>query len=81
MDERRGQPRMRRLKEARIVFNGNKSVLSCVVRDATAEGARVTVGEPYLIPFEFDFVVGSGPARHARKVWVRQNQMGLKFIG
>lgn len=79
-DENRRTVRMRRLKEARLVFNNRQSVMSCIVRDASKFGARVTIGEPYLVPFEFDFLTPGETPRQARKVWVRQNEMGLQFI-
>lgn len=79
MDDKRDETRMRRLKEGRIVFNNKKSVMSCIVRDASNTGARVTVGEPYLVPHEFELLVQGGEPRHARKIWIRQNEMGLQF--
>jgi hypothetical protein len=79
MDEKRTAPRMRRLKEARIIFNGRKSVISCLVRDATETGARVAVGEPYLVPQDFEFAMHGQPVRRARRIWVRQKEMGLSF--
>ena len=79
MDDKREQTRMRRLKEGRLVFNGKKSVMSCIVSDASNCGARVTVGEPYLVPYEFDFLMIGQPTRPARKIWVRNNEMGVQF--
>lgn len=80
MDEKRKLPRMRRLKEGHIYFNDKKSVMNCIVRDASEAGARVTVGEPYLLPAEFEFVMNGIPARRARKVWVKQNEIGIEFL-
>ncbi|MCB1377643.1 MAG: hypothetical protein KDK89_04625 [Alphaproteobacteria bacterium] len=80
MDNKREQTRMRRLKEGRIIFNNRRSVMSCIVRDASNCGARVAVGEPYLVPHEFEFSVQGENARRARKIWIRQNEMGLQFL-
>lgn len=80
MDNKREEPRMRRLKEGRIIFNSKKSLMSCIVRDASSTGARVTVGEPYLVPHEFEFAVQGQTPRPARKIWIRQNEMGLQFL-
>ena len=80
MDDKRKTQRMRRLKDACIYFNGKKSMMNCVVRDVSETGARVTVGEPYLIPTEFELAIKGSPARPARKVWVKQNEMGIEFI-
>jgi hypothetical protein len=79
MDENRKTARQKRLKEGRLVFSNKRSVMSCIVRDASRFGARVTIGEPYLVPYEFDFQVADEAPRPARKVWVRQNEMGLEF--
>lgn len=79
MNDNRQTARMRRLKEGRVVFNGKRSVMSCIVRDASKFGARVTIGEPYLVPHEFEFVVTGEEPRAARKVWIRNNEMGLEF--
>ena len=79
MDNKRDVVRMRRLKEARLIFNNKQSVMSCVLRDASNCGARVTIGEPYLVPYEFDFALTGQPVRPARKIWVKQNEMGLQF--
>jgi two-component system cell cycle response regulator len=81
MDENRKEARSKRLKEGRLVFNNKRSVMSCIVRDATKFGARVTIGEPYLVPFEFEFGTGDGELKPARKVWIRKNEMGLQFVG
>ena len=79
MDDNRKTARTKRLKEGRLVFNNKRSVMSCVVRDASKFGARVTIGEPFLVPFEFEFTVAGEDPKPARKVWVRNNEMGLEF--
>ncbi len=53
--------------------------MSCIVRDVNKFGARVTIGEPYLVPYEFEFTVSGEPPRMARKVWIREKEMGLQF--
>lgn len=79
MNDNRQAIRTRRLKEGRIVFNNRQSVMSCIVRDASKFGARITIGEPYLVPHEFEFLVAGDPPRHARKIWIASNEMGLQF--
>ena len=79
MTNNRQSERMRRLKEGRVVFNHRNSVMSCIVRDASKFGARITIGEPYLVPHEFELAVSGGEPRPARKVWIRNNEMGLQF--
>jgi hypothetical protein len=79
MDDNRSSTRQRRLKEGRLVFNHRASVMSCVVRDESKFGARVSVGEPYLVPYEFEFGLVGTELRQARKIWVSRNEMGLQY--
>jgi hypothetical protein len=80
MDDRRTNLRMRRLKEGRLVFNGKKSLMSCMVRDATASGARLLIGEPYLVPPLFHVsIAGEAQDRPAERIWMRENEMGIRF--
>lgn len=79
-DDNRQTTRMKRLKEGRLIFKNKRSVMSCIVRDASKFGARVAIGEPYLVPFEFEFCMAGEEPRAARKIWIRQNEMGLQFI-
>jgi len=51
--EKRQSPRVRRLKEARVVSLGGKMVITCKVRDVSQTGARLKVGESFLIPHRF----------------------------
>jgi hypothetical protein len=77
--ELRNLPRARRLKEGRVMFNDKKSVMSCLVRDFTEDGARLRTGEPYLVPEFFDFTMAGGKARPARKIWNSTTEMGISF--
>ena len=80
MDDNRQTVRMRRLKEGRVIFNKRQSVMSCIVRDASKFGARLTIGEPYLVPHEFEFLVAGEEPKPARKIWIRDNEMGVEFL-
>jgi len=81
MDEKRSTPRMRRLKEGRIVFNGKKSLMSVKVRDVGPKGARLICGEPYLAPLQFEVLVnGEAQSRRAERVWIKGNEMGVRYL-
>jgi len=71
--------RQRRLKEARVIFNGKKSVLSCLLRDASETGFRIKIGEPYRVPDIFELEVYGQPVRTARKVWIGPDELGAAF--
>ena len=75
----RASIRQRRLKEARVIFNGKKSVLSCLLRDASETGFRIKIGEPYRVPDIFELEVFGQPPRPARKVWIGRDELGAAF--
>jgi hypothetical protein len=77
--QKRISVRQRRLKEGRIIFNGKKSVMSCVVRDVSTSGFRVKIGEPYRVADIFEIIIGSEPPRPARKVWIGTDELGAAF--
>jgi hypothetical protein len=72
--------RMSRLKDACLVFNGRKSVMNCTVRNASEQGAKLLMAEPYLVPAEFELAISGTDVRLARKVWFKENEMGVKFL-
>ena len=80
MSEQRQAIRMRRLKEARLVFNGRKSVMNCTVRNASGLGVKLAMAEPFMVPAEFELTVSGANARPARKVWFKDGEMGVKFL-
>ena len=80
MSEHRQAKRMRRLKDARLVFNGRKSVMNCTVRNASAEGAKLTMAEPHMVPAEFELTISGTAPRLARKIWFKEDGMGVKFL-
>jgi hypothetical protein len=84
MENRRSEPRHRRLKGGRIVFasgHAGQSVLTCTVRDISAHGARLQLGEAHLAPEEFLVSVpGEIEDRPARRVWIHKNEVGVRFI-
>jgi hypothetical protein len=80
MDERRASPRQRRLNGAKIVFNNNSSVIDCIVRDLSSQGARLLVTSPVGIPDRFDLRIDRNGACHPSKVtWRANDQIGVSF--
>jgi hypothetical protein len=53
MDEKRRSPRRRVLKSATIVFNHNRSVVSCILRNLSDDGALLKVENSVTIPERF----------------------------
>jgi len=78
--ERRASPRQRRLNGAKIVFNNNSSVIDCIVRDLSSQGARLLVASPVGIPDRFDLRIDRNAACHPSKVtWRANDQIGVSF--
>jgi hypothetical protein len=81
MGERRVSPRQRRLNGAKIVFNNDSSVIDCVVRDLSPQGARLLVASPVGIPGQFDLRIERNGVCHPSKVaWRANNQIGVMFL-
>jgi PilZ domain-containing protein len=78
MDERRANPRARRLKPGKIVLNDGKSVFDCSVRNVSATGACLLVGNGFLLPGEFKLTL-DGDTKRCDVIWRRPDRMGVTF--
>ena len=78
MEERRASPRARRLKAGKIVLNDGRSVFECSVRNVSATGACLLVGNGFLIPGDFKLML-DGDTRRCDVVWRRPDRMGVSF--
>jgi hypothetical protein len=78
--DRRSERRNHSLKGARIVFNHGSSSFSCVVRDLSADGAKLVVSSVIGIPRAFDlrFDDGTQP-RHCSVQWASEKTIGVHF--
>lgn len=84
MDEQRRAERRPETLPAMISFRDSRKSptnLPCLVQDQSSEGARVMMREPHVVPFEFYFTMAGAKPRLARKVWVKQSEMGLQYSG
>jgi hypothetical protein len=78
MTERRRHPRLRTYIGAQIVFNQRRSVLDCLVRNLTAEGARVEFTNTALVPEAFDLVLPHrDETHHVRVRWRARDVAGV----
>ena len=57
LQERRRLTRKRTLKGGRIVFNNGRSVIDCVVRNMTPQGALLTLPSILGVPKTFDLYI------------------------
>ena len=81
MGERRASLRQRRLNGAKIVFNNNASVIDCVVRDVSLEGAQLLVASSIGVPDSFDLRINRNDSHHPSKVaWKSNDRIGVIFL-
>ncbi len=80
MKERRALVRQRTLIKGRIYFNNRLSSMECIVRDITANGARLEFSENVTLPDAFELYI---PNRHeyfhARVEWRRGSNLGISW--
>jgi len=78
MEERRKYPRTE-INDLAYVSEGG-SIISCVVRNISPEGAAIDVEDPAFVPPRFRLVMADGTAVHECSVtWIQKKRMGLTF--
>ncbi len=81
MDERRREPRNRRLKGGTIIFNNRSSTMDCQLRDMTAHGAKLRCPNTFGLPDEFELSFpGAIERRWGRKAWQRYDEIGVELL-
>jgi hypothetical protein len=79
MEEKRKHPRTE-INEPAYVSSGG-SVMSCMVRNISVEGAAIDVENPAFVPPQFRLVMASDSSvRECRVTWIQQNRIGLTFV-
>jgi hypothetical protein len=79
MDERRKHPRTV-VEQPGYVSSGG-SVMSCMVRNISPEGAAIEVDNPAFVPQRFRLVIaGGGAVYECRIAWIQKNRIGLNFV-
>ena len=79
MEEKRKYPRTE-VNELAYVSSGG-SVMSCVVRNISIEGAAIDVENPAFVPQQFRLVMANdSSARECRVAWIQQNRIGVSFV-
>ena len=78
MDEKRKHPRTEINEPAYVSAGG--SVISCVVRNISAEGAAIDVANPAFVPARFRLVMAKDSSvRECSIAWIQQNRIGVSF--
>ncbi len=80
MDEKRKHPRTE-IDEAAYISSGG-SVMRCVVRNISLEGAAIDVENPAFVPPRFRLVMAkdSSIIHECRIAWIQKNRIGLTFM-
>ena len=82
MPERRRTIRNRSYLGGVIAFNKRRSTMDCLVRNVSAEGAKVAFTGTAVLPDAFDLEVPQKERTfRARLVWRRENEAGIAFVG
>jgi hypothetical protein len=80
MEEKRKHPRTE-VNEPAFVTSGG-SVMHCVVRNISPEGAAIDVENPAFVPRRFRLVMAndSSIVHECRVAWIQKNRIGLTFV-
>jgi PilZ domain len=80
MEERRKHPRTE-IDEPAYVSSGG-SVMRCIVRNISPEGAAIEVENPAFVPQRFRLVMAnnSSVVHECRIAWIQKNRIGLTFV-
>ncbi len=74
--------RQRVLKDGKIVFNSNSSIIDCTIRDMSETGARIICDHPEGVPDECRLVtLRDNMIRDVRVMWRRGDKLGIRFTG
>jgi hypothetical protein len=79
MEEKRKYLRTE-IDEPAYVSSGG-SVMPCVVRNISREGAAIDVDNPAFVPRHFRLVMANDPSivHECRVAWIQKNRIGLTF--
>ncbi|MGB3502255.1 MAG: PilZ domain-containing protein [Mesorhizobium sp.] len=77
--ERRGAHRNRVFKRGTVRFNKGYGALECTVKNQSADGALLVMGETTGVPTTFDLVIGDDAARPALLRWRSATAVGVEL--
>jgi hypothetical protein len=79
MEEKRKHPRTEITERAYVSSGG--SVMSCIVRNISPEGAAIDIENPAFVPQCFRLVMAKDSSvRECRIAWIQKNRIGLTFV-
>jgi hypothetical protein len=82
MKERRTSSRTRSFLQGRLFYNRRRSSVDCLVRDYSAEGAKLKLSETVAVPEVMELYIPNRDEIHrARVEWRSGDEMGVSFAG
>src|SRR5215213_2861372 len=79
--ESRRNQRQRTLKDGKIIFNENRSVINCIVRDVSPTGAKLKLAATTELPTEFKLLlVSENLIAPVACVWRKGDLVGVHFL-
>ena len=80
MEEKRKYPRTE-IDEPAFVSSGG-SVMSCMMRNISPDGAAIDVDNPAFVPQRFRLVMANDRSvvHDCRVAWIQNNRIGLTFV-
>ena len=80
MLERRRHPRREILTLGKVIFNNPLSVINCVVRDISEQGACIELPQPAQTPDIFELVINPNlKRRQCEVIWRLEKRIGVTF--
>ena len=64
---------------ARIVFDGGRSKVDCIIRNLSESGAKLEVASVKSIPNSFDLIAPGHRPQACHVVWRALKEMGVQF--
>ncbi len=79
MNQGRANPRQRVYKNGTIVYNGGTSTRTCLIRDLSASGARISLHSTIGIPNDFLLMFANGSRYFCTVKWRKLTGLGVEY--
>ena len=78
-EEKRKHQRTEANEPAYVSAGG--SVMRCIVRNISPDGAAIDVDNPSFVPAQFRLVIARDSSTHdCRMIWIREKRIGVAFV-
>jgi hypothetical protein len=79
--ESRRNRRQRTLKDGKIIFNENQSIINCIIRDVSPTGAKLKLSATTELPPQFKLIlVSDNLIVPVACVWRKGDFVGVHFL-